>query len=522
MRDSNFYMNGLGMNDTAAMAKVGLRPNETQGCDVTAGVYWAVSSIRRSISYGSEAFFCTAAVCSPNMDVPHYSGSNPSTSWCTDGQGFMKLEGNVIEDWNGYAAVRSNGQLHVNDCKFNLDKVKPLENETKYAIMPFDAHKDPTEKPFQNSSTPWPLLLGHNELHPNVTLTNNTWPLNYTVTTPGSCAPVNLTSSTLFFKPTWVQPGQGFFDVTDLLSLDILMAIGHGQTASCASQMNVPGKEKAMENISEIVTTAVQETIDAARLASEADPKVTSLDGAPVAYFPRGCYALNRKIKITGNNYYIQGAGGLITAFDYIAADGLDMNVQDNHTDGAWEIAPGVQNISISSMSFGSERQKFANMSTNGNSSMAKILVRGTAGQPPGTNATRLIFHGMYFGGYGDANRPVHSWSGIRILDMGPDDIIDIPYINGELGMPLVFTLKRVITGHSIGLYCCSVDRRFRGLLECRHCHLWLPPHRCHRGFCPIEQLGLNRRARRDSCGAVAVCWRTDDVQVLSTSECPL
>ena len=38
----------------------------------------------------------------------------------------------------------------------------------------------------------------------------------------------------------------------------------------------------------------------------------------------------------------------------------------------------------------------------------------------------------MYFGGYGDGNRPVNSWSGIRILDMGPDDIVDIPYINGD------------------------------------------------------------------------------------------
>ena len=127
VRDSNFYMNGLGMNDTAAMAKVGLRPNETQGCDVTAGVYWAVSSIRRSISYGSEAFFCTAAVCSPNMDVPHYGGYNPSTPWCTDGQGFMKLEGNVIEDWNGYAAVRSNGQAR-RACT-SLPLISPYKTE---------------------------------------------------------------------------------------------------------------------------------------------------------------------------------------------------------------------------------------------------------------------------------------------------------------------------------------------------------------------------------------------------------
>jgi hypothetical protein len=40
-------MNGLGINDTKAAAAVGLRPNETHGGDVTAGTYWAVSSVRR-------------------------------------------------------------------------------------------------------------------------------------------------------------------------------------------------------------------------------------------------------------------------------------------------------------------------------------------------------------------------------------------------------------------------------------------------------------------------------------------
>jgi hypothetical protein len=232
VRDSNFYMNGLGMNDTAAAAKVGLLLNETKGCDVTAGVYWAVSSVRRSISYGSEAFFCTAPTCSHNMDMPHYHGSNPSTSWCTDGQGFMKLEGNVVEDWAGYAAIKSNGALHVTDCKFNLNKVKPVPNVSKFAIMPFDAHKDPTEKPFANSSTPWPLLLGGNELHPNVTLTNNSWPHNYTIKSGGKCAPANISSDTMFFKSTWVQPGQDFFDVTALLSLEILEALGKGSAGA--------------------------------------------------------------------------------------------------------------------------------------------------------------------------------------------------------------------------------------------------------------------------------------------------
>ena len=121
MRDSNFYMNGLGINDTVAAKKVGLLPNETQGCDVTAGVYWAVSSVRRSISYGSEAFF-TAAVCSPNTDVP-LSRFQSEYFLVHRRPRFYEAEGNVVEDWAGYAAVRSNGQLHVNDRKFNLNKV---------------------------------------------------------------------------------------------------------------------------------------------------------------------------------------------------------------------------------------------------------------------------------------------------------------------------------------------------------------------------------------------------------------
>lgn len=58
-----------------------------------------------------------------------------------------------------------------------------------------------------------------------------------------------------------------------------------------------------------------------------------------------------------------------------------------------------VSAAGISGMQFGSKRMKFANMSTNGNSSMAKILVRGTALSPAGTNATRIRFNGMYFGG---------------------------------------------------------------------------------------------------------------------------
>jgi hypothetical protein len=72
------------------------------------------------VSYGSQAFFLTAATCSPDMDHPHYAGNNPSRPWCADGQGFMKLEGNIVEDFAGYAAIRSNGQLHVTDTVFNL------------------------------------------------------------------------------------------------------------------------------------------------------------------------------------------------------------------------------------------------------------------------------------------------------------------------------------------------------------------------------------------------------------------
>lgn len=424
-------MNGLGINNTANAAAVGLRPNETLGGDVTAGVYWAVSSVRRCISYGSQAFFLTAPTCSPNMDFPHYPGYNPSKPWCTDGQGFMKLDNNLIEDWVGYAAIRSNGQLHVTDCVFQLNKRKIKQNETIFALMPFDQHKDPTETPFQNSSTPWPLLLGNNELRSNVTLTNNTWPVNYTIQDPGSCTRVNLSSSTVFFKKMWTQPGKAFFDVTELLSLEILQEVARGQAGSCATQL-VSRQSKTVINISDIVTEAVQKTIDAAREASESDPKVRSLNGAPVAYFPAGCYALSKKIQISGNNYWVIGSGGLQTAFDYVSEDGKDDVLVDNHTDGAWEVAPGVQNISISGMQFGSERVKFKNMSSNGNSSMAKILVRGTGLSPPGTNATRIRFNGMYFGGYGDANRPANSFSGIRILDMGQDDIIDIPYINGD------------------------------------------------------------------------------------------
>ena len=33
----------------------------------------------------------------------------------------------------------------------------------------------------------------------------------------------------------------------------------------------------------------------------------------------------------------------------------------------------------------------------------------------------------------GDARRPTNSFSGIRVLDLGPNDIVDIPYINGDL-----------------------------------------------------------------------------------------
>ena len=106
----------------------------------------------------------------------------------------------------------------------------------------------------------------------------------------------------------------------------------------------------------------------------------------------------------------------------------------DNHTDGFWEVAPGVQNISISAMQFGSERLKDKNATSSpGNSSLAKILVRGTALSAPGTNATRIRFNGIYLGGYGDAGRPVNSFSGIRVLDLGPRDIVDIPYMNGDL-----------------------------------------------------------------------------------------
>jgi hypothetical protein len=167
----------------------------------------------------------------------------------------------------------------------------------------------------------------------------------------------------------------------------------------------------------------VQQTIDAARHASEANPKVSSLAGAPLAYFPKGCYPINKKIQITGNNYYVEGAGGLTTAFDWVADDLIDNDNRANHTDGVFEVAPGCQNVSVSSMQFGA----------GGNSSMAKILVRGTAGQGGDMNATRLIFHGLYFGGYGDAKRPPHSWSGLRILDLGPNDIVDVPYINGDI-----------------------------------------------------------------------------------------
>ena len=247
------------------------------------------------------------------MDHPHYAGYNPSRPWCADGQGFMKLEGNLVEDFAGYAAIRSNGQLHVTDTVFNLNKRKIKANETVYALMPYALHKDPSETPFQNSSTPWPLLLGYNELHANITLTNHSWPLNYTVKAAGSCARVNLTSSSVFFKPKWVQPDpKTFFDVTELLSLEILQKIARSQSSNCVTQLPA-GKSKIMINISDMVTEAVQKTIDAARDASAGNPKVKSLDGAPVAYFPAGCYALTKKIKITGSNYYVIGAGGLQT-----------------------------------------------------------------------------------------------------------------------------------------------------------------------------------------------------------------
>ena len=295
--------------------------NETHGGDVTAGVYWAVSSMRRCVSYGSQAFFLTANTCSPDMNFPAYNGYNPSKPWCTDGQGFMKLDNNIVEDWAGDAAIRSNGQLHVTDCVFNLNKRKIKEGEAIFALLPFNATKDPTEKPFQNSSTPWPLLLGYNELHPDVTFSNNTWPLNYTMRSPGSCARVNLSSSDVFFKPDWVQEGSGsrgsktptFFNVADLLGLEILQVVEAGQAGECATTLRSNGMD-----ITGLVTQAVEMTITAAREASAANPKITSLDGAPVAYFPRGCYAMNKKLNITGNNYYIEGAGGLQTAFDYV------------------------------------------------------------------------------------------------------------------------------------------------------------------------------------------------------------
>ena len=108
--------------------------------------------------------------------------------------------------------------------------------------------------------------------------------------------------------------------------------------------------------------------------------------------------------------------------------DGLDMKVGDNHTDGAWEIAPGVQNISISSMQFGLRQ----NLPTCRQWQLLYGENLGWHGWPAGGNERNPLDFSWYVLLLWDGRRPVNSWSGIRILDMGPDDVVDIPYINGD------------------------------------------------------------------------------------------